>query len=57
MAPQAGEPIRVLIADDHPLVREGLRAVLPAGEFEIIGEAGSGKEAVAAVQTLEPDVV
>jgi DNA-binding NarL/FixJ family response regulator len=50
--------VRVLIADDHPVVREGLRGML-AGEpdIEVIGEAGDGEEAVALARDLEPDVV
>ncbi|WP_309104470.1 response regulator transcription factor [Microbacterium sp.] len=50
--------IRVLIADDHPVVRDGLRGMF-AGDprFEVVGEAGDGAEAVALAQTLSPDVV
>jgi DNA-binding NarL/FixJ family response regulator len=50
--------IRLLLVDDHGIVREGLRALLDDGaEFEIIGEAGSGDEACAAVRRLKPDIV
>jgi two-component system response regulator NreC len=50
--------IRVLIADDHTLVREGLRALLEAqGDFEVIAEAGNGNEAVERCLQLKPDVV
>jgi len=50
--------IRVLIADDHTLVREGLRALLEAqGDFEVIGEASNGQEAVERAQEMRPDVV
>ena len=50
--------IRLLLVDDHEIVRAGLRMLFSAEpEVEIIGEAGSGEAAVAAVQDLEPDVV
>ena len=49
--------IRVLIADDHAVVREGLRAFLALqDDVEVVGEAGDGEEAVQAVVRLEPDV-
>jgi NarL family two-component system response regulator LiaR len=49
--------IRVLIADDHAVVREGLRAFLALQEdVEVVGEAADGDEAVQAVSRLEPDV-
>ena len=48
----------VLLADDQELVREGLRMVLDATPgYQVVGEAGHGLEAVAAVQRLDPDVV
>ncbi len=51
-------PIRVMIVDDHNLVREGLKAVFEQGdEVEVIGEAGSGEEAVEMASKLEPDVI
>lgn len=50
--------IRVLLADDHPLVREGLRSCLSAAPgIEIVGEAADGCEAVERVRTLAPDLV
>lgn len=49
--------ITVLIADDHPMVREGLRSMLNVPDLTVIGEAGSGQEAVAQVKALNPDVV
>lgn len=50
--------VRVLLVDDHPVVRSGLRAVLAAtGRVEVVGEAGSGEQALALVPGLAPDVV
>lgn len=52
------ERIRVLIADDHTLVREGLRALLEGqGGFEVIAEASNGREAVDRALQMRPDVV
>jgi DNA-binding NarL/FixJ family response regulator len=52
------EPLRVLIADDHPLFRDGLRALLAsAPDTEVIGEAASGSEAIERALELQPDVV
>ena len=52
------ELIRVLIADDHAVVREGIRSVLGTDSgFEIVGEAVSGTGAVALSRKLEPDVI
>ncbi len=49
--------IRVLIVDDQPLVREGIRAILgPARDIEIVGEAGDGEEALALAARAAPDV-
>lgn len=51
-------PLRVMIADDHPIVREGLRAVLAAlADFELVGTAASGQEAVSAAASCRPDVI
>jgi DNA-binding NarL/FixJ family response regulator len=50
--------IRVLIADDHAILREGVRALLAANEdIEVVGEAADGKEALEKVERLDPDVV
>ncbi|MCK0112742.1 response regulator transcription factor [Ornithinimicrobium sp. F0845] len=50
--------LRVLLVDDHPVVRSGLRAVLEAtGRVEVVGEASSGEQALALVPATEPDVV
>ena len=52
------EAIKILIADDHPVVREGLIAMLSReGDFKVIGEAKDGAEAVNRVRELSPDVV
>jgi DNA-binding NarL/FixJ family response regulator len=49
---------RVLLVDDHELVRDGIRVMLePAGDIEVVGEAGSGEEAVALTESLHPNVV
>ncbi|RME84293.1 MAG: DNA-binding response regulator, partial [Caldilineae bacterium] len=50
-------PITVLIVDDHPMVREGLRSMLHAPDIRVVGEAASGMEAVQQVKTCKPDVV
>lgn len=51
-------PIRILLVDDHSVVRQGLRMFLSAGgEFEIVGEARDGEEAVQLASELNPDVV
>jgi len=50
--------IRVLLADDHAVLRAGLRALLSAEpDIEVVGEAADGQEAVALVERLKPDVV
>src|SRR5262245_23990217 len=50
--------VRILIADDHPVFRYGLRAILTAApETELIGEASTGEEAIALAATLRPDVI
>lgn len=50
--------IRVMLVDDHPVVREGLRGMLEAEpDLTVVGEAGSGEEAVARVASVAPDVI
>lgn len=52
------KPIRILLAEDHTLVRSGLRALLSRSEdFDVVGEAGNGREAVAMAESLHPDLV
>jgi two-component system response regulator NreC len=50
--------IRLLLVDDHQVVRSGLRMLLASeNDVEIVGEAGTAREAIAAVSTLKPDVI
>ena len=50
--------IRVLIVDDHAILREGVRALLTLhDDVEVVGEAADGKQAIAQVEALDPDVV
>jgi len=50
--------VRIAVADDHPVVREGLVTMLETqGDFEIVGEAGTGPEAIALVRERDPDVL
>ena len=58
MTTTPSDRIRLLIVDDHPIVRDGLVSILHEGEpdLEVVGEAGDGKEAVEAWRTLRPSV-
>jgi DNA-binding NarL/FixJ family response regulator len=50
--------IRVVLADDHPIVRDGLRKLLALeDDIEVVGEAADGREVIQLVQQLEPDIV
>lgn len=49
--------IRVLLIDDHPVVRAGLRAIIEARGFTVVGEASTGEEALVTASELHPDVV
>ncbi|MFZ0547904.1 MAG: response regulator transcription factor [Candidatus Promineifilaceae bacterium] len=52
------KPIRILVADDHPIVRDGLVAILGTRpDFAVVGEAGTGREAVEQYDLNNPDVV
>ncbi|CAN5317469.1 MAG: response regulator transcription factor [Acidobacteriota bacterium] len=49
--------IRVLIADDHPIVRQGLRQVIEADpQLKVVAEAGDGQTALERIQTLQPEI-
>lgn len=51
-------PTRIIVVDDHPVVRDGIRSMLGGvPDFEVVGEASNGPEAVALVRETDPDVV
>jgi DNA-binding NarL/FixJ family response regulator len=51
-------PIRILVADDHPIVRDGLISILGTqADFEVVGKAGDGRETLEQVKDLHPDVL
>ena len=49
-------PLRILLAEDEQIVREGIRALLEQAGFEVVGEASDGREAVHLAERLRPDV-
>ncbi len=52
------EPLRILLVDDHPLVRSGLRALLTSvADIVVVGEASDGEEAIAQATELQPDMI
>jgi DNA-binding NarL/FixJ family response regulator len=50
-------PIRIVLADDHVLVRQGLKSLLEREGFQVVAEAADGQEALSHVESLQPDVV
>jgi two-component system nitrate/nitrite response regulator NarL len=56
--PERNQTIRIVVADDHPIFRDGLRRLLEADpSFKVIGEAGDGEQAVRQVAELRPDIL
>jgi len=53
---RASLPLQILLADDHQMVREGLKMLLERAGFKVVGEASDGQEAVRRVRDLGPDV-
>ena len=52
------DSVRVLIADDHPLFRDGMRGLLGSlPDMEVVGEASSGEQAMELAKELQPDVI
>ncbi len=51
------DPIRLMLADDHRMLREGLRRSMEDEGFDVVGEAGDGEEAIALAGELQPDVI
>lgn len=57
-APQRAQGIRILIADDHPIFRDGLKRLLALEEgFEVVGEASDGEEVLELVRSTDPDIL
>src|SRR5947209_11263222 len=54
----SSEPLRILLVDDHPLVRNGLRALLSSMiEMTVVGQAATGEEAITQAAELQPDII
>jgi DNA-binding NarL/FixJ family response regulator len=49
-------PIRIVLADDHVLVRQGLKSLLEREKFQIVAEASDGQDAVRLTETHQPDI-
>jgi DNA-binding NarL/FixJ family response regulator len=56
-AKAAGNVIRIVLADDHPVVREGLASILKAKDIKVVGEASDGEEACRLYDKLSPDIL
>lgn len=52
----SSDPVRVVVADDHPLYREGVARALTGAGFDVVGEADTGPEALELIRELRPDV-
>ena len=58
MSSKVPKPIRIVIADDHPIVRDGLRRLLETEkDFQVVGQAADGREAIRLVRQVRPDVL
>ena len=55
--PRASRPIRLMLADDHTMLREAVRRAMETAGLEVVGEAGDGEEAVRLASEVKPDVV
>lgn len=56
--PRAVEnPVRILVADDHPIILQGLKSILDREGFNVVGEASDGRQAVSQAHELQPDLV
>ncbi len=56
--PRAVEnPVRILVADDHPIILQGLKSILDRDGFNVVGEASDGRQAVSRAHELQPDLV
>jgi DNA-binding NarL/FixJ family response regulator len=54
--PKESMPIRIVLADDHTMIRQGLKAILESEGFQVAGEASNGRDAIATCQRVRPDV-
>jgi two-component system, NarL family, response regulator NreC len=56
--PRAVEnPVRILVADDHPIILQGLKSILDRDGFNVVGEASDGRQAVSRAHELQPDLI